>query len=177
MTKQEERNTLKKIADLIASAGDDSYIGRAFAGCVEVAQNNIDNDWFCSMQQQCESYEDQIVTLKESIKKNAPAIDALNKKVIEKDEEIAALKRQLKVEQHKQIPVDLYRALWLEVDGIERQAKEEIAKTAEILALYAAEPQDIAVQNGLQRLAAAHEKRDRAAKLLEQLEKYEPKNI
>ena len=90
---------------------------------------------------------------------------------------IAALKRQLKVEQHKQIPVDLYRALWLEVDGIERQAKEEIAKTAEILALYAAEPQDIAVQNGLQRLAAAHEKRDRAAKLLEQLEKYEPKNI
>jgi len=45
MTKQQERETLNKISDLIAAAGPDSYIGMAFAGCVEMVAENIENDF------------------------------------------------------------------------------------------------------------------------------------
>lgn len=45
MTKAEEMNLLGKIAELIASAGTDSYIHDTFAGVVEVCRNNIENDF------------------------------------------------------------------------------------------------------------------------------------
>lgn len=48
MTKAEERKTLEQIAALIESAGEDSYIATAFAGCVAMAAENIDNDYMDS---------------------------------------------------------------------------------------------------------------------------------
>lgn len=177
MTKQEERNLLKKIEKLIAEAGEDSYIGTAFAGCVQMAETNIENDWACSYQNTIEHANKQIEALKEANAKNAPAIEHLEKKLAEKDEEINQLRQQLRAEKKKQIPADLYINLWQTIEGQERQAKEEIEKTAEYLSLYADEPSDIAVANGLQRLQQAHQKRNDATKLLEELEKYEPKNI
>lgn len=45
MTKQQEREALERIKNILADAGADSYIGMAFAGCVEDAESNIENDW------------------------------------------------------------------------------------------------------------------------------------
>lgn len=45
MTKDQERKQLEKIAALIQEAGDDSYIGMAFCGCVKWAAQNINDDW------------------------------------------------------------------------------------------------------------------------------------
>ena len=45
-TKDQERKALEQIAKIIESVGGkDSYIGIAFAGCIEMAQSNIDNDF------------------------------------------------------------------------------------------------------------------------------------
>lgn len=49
MTKQQEREALERIKNILADAGADSYIGMAFAGCVEDAESNIENDWALSM--------------------------------------------------------------------------------------------------------------------------------
>lgn len=49
MTKQQEREALERIRNILADAGADSYIGTAFAGCVEDAESNIENDWALSM--------------------------------------------------------------------------------------------------------------------------------
>lgn len=49
MTKQQEREALKRIKNILVDAGADSYIGMAFAGCVEDAESNIENDWALSM--------------------------------------------------------------------------------------------------------------------------------
>ena len=54
MTKQEERAALAKIEKIIKAAGPDSYIGMAFAGCCEIAADNIENDFGESMQTQAE---------------------------------------------------------------------------------------------------------------------------
>lgn len=54
MTKDQEREVLNKIKKLIDSTGSDSYIEAAFAGCVEIAADNIDNDFMTSLKDRAE---------------------------------------------------------------------------------------------------------------------------
>lgn len=54
MTKDQEREVLKKIKALIDSTGSNSYIEAAFAGCVEIAADNIDNDFMTSLKDRAE---------------------------------------------------------------------------------------------------------------------------
>ena len=51
MTKEQEREVLKKIKELIDSTGADSYIEAAFDGCVELAEENITNDFLNSLKE------------------------------------------------------------------------------------------------------------------------------
>lgn len=52
-TKAEERKALEQIQKIIDSIGGaDSYIGKAFEGCAEIARDNIDNDFWNSMKDQ-----------------------------------------------------------------------------------------------------------------------------
>lgn len=56
-TKEQERKALEQIKKIVAELGEDSYIGTAFEGCFEVAEENIENDFACSMKQRAESAE------------------------------------------------------------------------------------------------------------------------
>jgi len=56
-TKTEERKALQQISDIVRGLGSDSYIATAFAGCWEIAEQNIANDWACSMKDRAESAE------------------------------------------------------------------------------------------------------------------------
>ena len=59
-TKADERKALAKIREIVEGLGADSYIGIAFEGCFEIARDNIDNDWACSMRQRAESAEETV---------------------------------------------------------------------------------------------------------------------
>ena len=48
-TKQQERDTLEKIRKMVEQLGPDSYLATTFEGCFDLAAENIDNDWACSM--------------------------------------------------------------------------------------------------------------------------------
>ena len=48
-TKQQERDTLEKIKKMVTQLGPSSYLSAAFEGCFELAAENIENDWACSM--------------------------------------------------------------------------------------------------------------------------------
>lgn len=54
-TKDQERKALEKIRKIIEELGQDSYIGTAFEGCFEIAEQNIENDFACSIKQQYEA--------------------------------------------------------------------------------------------------------------------------
>lgn len=62
-TKEQERNALEKIKKIVEELGENSYIGMAFEGCFEVAEENIENDFGCSMKQRAESAEKKVATL------------------------------------------------------------------------------------------------------------------
>ena len=47
-SKEKELRTLEAIKKLVADLGEDSYIGFAFEGCFEVAEENIRNDFACN---------------------------------------------------------------------------------------------------------------------------------
>lgn len=59
-TKAEERKALAQIQKIVAGLGQDSYIGMAFEGCFEIAEENIENDWGCSMKQRADAAEEKI---------------------------------------------------------------------------------------------------------------------
>jgi hypothetical protein len=73
-TKQQEREALAKIREIVDGLGEDSYIGTALEGCLEIAEENIDNDFACSMKQRADCWEkkseelfNEILDLKEAL--------------------------------------------------------------------------------------------------------------
>lgn len=56
-TKEQERAALAKIRKIVNGLGEGSYIGIAFEGCFQDAEENIENDFACSMKQRYEATE------------------------------------------------------------------------------------------------------------------------
>lgn len=59
-TKEQEREALAKIKDIIEQLGPDSYLATAFEGTFEDAETNIENDWACSMKQRADAAEKRL---------------------------------------------------------------------------------------------------------------------
>lgn len=89
-TKQQERDTPEKIRKMVEQLGPDSYLATAFEGCFDLAAENIDNDWACSMADRARSAEKRVAELEDKLSEAAHAVAE------EKDAEIARLKDQLK---------------------------------------------------------------------------------
>ena len=68
-TKEQERKALEQIRKIVEGLGEDSYIGTAFEGCFEIAEQNIENDWACSMKQRAETAERNFERTHEAWKK------------------------------------------------------------------------------------------------------------
>lgn len=56
-TKEQELKALNQIRKIMDALGENSYIAAAFEGCFEIAEENIKNDFACSMKQRAESAE------------------------------------------------------------------------------------------------------------------------
>lgn len=54
-TKEQERKALEQIKKIVAGLGEESYIGKALEGCFEVAQDNIENDFWNSNKDKVET--------------------------------------------------------------------------------------------------------------------------
>jgi len=73
-TKEQERKALEKIKEIVAELGGDSYVGTALKGCFEIAEQNIENDWGCSLRDDiddllkvCDQRLKEIIELKREI--------------------------------------------------------------------------------------------------------------
>lgn len=66
-SKQEERKALAQIRKIVEGLGENSYIGMALEGCFEIAEQNIENDFGCSMQQRAEAAEKKATELQDKV--------------------------------------------------------------------------------------------------------------
>lgn len=98
-TKQQERDTLEKIRKMIEQLGPDSYLAAAFEGCFDLAAENIDNDWACSMADRARRAEKRAAELEdklaESVKDYEAAHATAHAIAEEKNAEIAKLKARV----------------------------------------------------------------------------------
>ena len=62
-TKEQERKALEKIRKIVEELGENSYVGTAFEGCFEIAEENIYNDFACSMKQRAEAAQKEVEAL------------------------------------------------------------------------------------------------------------------
>lgn len=58
-TKEEERKALDKIRKIVESLGEQSYVGTAFTGAFEMAEENIENDFGSSTQAYIDGYREK----------------------------------------------------------------------------------------------------------------------
>lgn len=91
-TKEQERKALGKIRKIVKKLGEDSYIGTAFEGCFEVAEENIENDFACSMKQRVEAARKEAEHFKNIANYSTNELDKAR-------EEIGRLRTQLEKEQ------------------------------------------------------------------------------
>ena len=102
-TKQQERDTLEKIRKMVEQLGPDSYLATAFEGCFDLAAENIDNDWACSMADRARRAEKRAAELEDKLAESVKDYEAAHAAAHavahavaeEKDAEIAQLKAQL----------------------------------------------------------------------------------
>ena len=77
-TKEQERKVLAQIKKLVDGLGEGSYIGTAFEGCWEIAEQNIENDWACSMKDRAETAERKLNALELRYKQDTEHLRAVN---------------------------------------------------------------------------------------------------
>lgn len=98
-TKQQEREALDKIRKIVDQLGPDSYLATTFEGCFDLAAENIDNDWACSMADRARRAEKRAAELEdklaESVKDYEAAHAAAHVVAEEKDAEITQLKARI----------------------------------------------------------------------------------
>lgn len=88
MTKAEEMKALEKIADIIETCGDDSYVGKAFEGCYLIAKENIENDFWISLKERAELNEKEANKWIDQAKKLDAARDSIARELILSNETV-----------------------------------------------------------------------------------------
>lgn len=58
-TKEQEMEALQKIKEILSGIDPNGYVATALDGCLEIAEDNIGNDFLCSMQQRADSATDE----------------------------------------------------------------------------------------------------------------------
>lgn len=67
-TKEQERQAIEKIRKIVEGLGENSYVGFAMEGVLELAEENIREDTAYSMKRSAEIAQEQTDELKEEIK-------------------------------------------------------------------------------------------------------------
>lgn len=87
-TKMQEREALEKIKKIIDELGENSYVGTAFDGCFELAEENIEYDAAFSMKELLDTAKANVESLKETVAETAKELTEANKKIERLTEEL-----------------------------------------------------------------------------------------
>lgn len=123
VTKNDERKALEQIKKIIEKLGEDSYIAVAFEGCFEIAEENINNDFACSMKQKCEMANESYNDMTKAYARKDEECDKLKGTIIKLKDEIDTKDQMLEHER------SIKRELKKEID----QADREIEKQSDII--------------------------------------------
>ena len=132
-SKDQERAALRKIHKIVESLGENSYIATAFEGCFELAEENIENDFACS--------------LKQDIKALKKALDEREARYASLEIKLQQEKKLLELEKQSKPIMILQRGDLNSILGMLREyqvlVEQEIKKAAEKIVKLAEHPVDM----------------------------------
>lgn len=152
-TKEQERKALAQIRKIVDSLGKDSYIATAFEGCFEIAAENIENDFACSMAQRVEAAESEIVTLRDKLTETSRLLECRTEMLNKANEQLTAETNSLneyiaKLRGRLLSDDDICDIVALIDDDI-YTAEQSMKSSAETIVQLAEHPADIAFQNAV----------------------------
>jgi len=115
-TKEQETKALRQIEKILASLGENSYVATAFEGCLQIAEENIQNDFACSMKQRAEAAEEKAKTL-EMVLREAQSATETYERAYKREQEnhayaIQEMQNKLTEQKKKMLDRDHYKEIW-----------------------------------------------------------------
>lgn len=134
-TKEQERKALEQIRKIVDSLDAGSYIGFAFEGCFELAEENIENDFACSMKdqrddarQECEMLRGKLAKMIDRAKEQEASVSIANRRAEESQRVADSLRKRAELAE---------RTMRDEADRAGRLAEKYKRQTEEIITLKA----------------------------------------
>ena len=127
-TKQQERDTLAKIREMVAELGPQSYLKTAFKGAFEDAEQNIEDDAAYCQYDRAELAEQRVKELEAELEKANKGLNAALDSAASYAEQIEACEAKLK---KQTLPPRLFKMLWMLVADTEEIATNHMAQEAQ----------------------------------------------
>ncbi len=152
-TKQQEREALSKIRKIVDGLGEDSYLATAFAGCFDIAEQNIEYDFADSLKGRLELAEEKIESLTNEREALTSQLDSAKIGLKRAEEQAAAEKGVIiselaEVKKHV-LSGELYKELWVFLTDEAKRCRELMAVGADIMADMADTPKDVAFEQAV----------------------------
>ena len=157
-TKEQERKALERIKKIVADLGPDSYVATAFEGCFEIAADNIENDFACSMKQRAEAAEKKVSTLELD---NRDLRDSIKRIKDEASKKETSLQKHIKHLEALFIGKDDRETILALIKDAERVACAETKKAAEEIVRLADHPDCSAFVRAVSEHRDAHSRANR----------------
>ena len=148
-TKQQERDTLAKIREMVAELGPQSYLKTAFKGAFEDAEQNIEDDAAYCQYDRAELAEQKVKKLEGRVKELEGGVEEL----IQKDEERKAVIERLEAERDELkkciLPQWLYKEIHTCIDNDLADALKRTEELADKMAFSSDNPACVLFQKSL----------------------------
>lgn len=173
-TKEQERETLSKIKQMVEELGPQSYIAAAFEGCFDVAEQNIEDDFACSMKKRAETAEQQLAYNRRELDDAKKQLKELGGLVDSLKEENRSLGLRLA---RSVFPSDLYLDLWTLATDDAKESRERMASAADIMAEMADTPQDIVFTRAVTIYREQKARAARCERMVAGLDEHRPEGV
>lgn len=182
-TKEQERKAIEQIRKIVEGLGENSYVGTAMEGVLEVAEQNIEYDAAFSLKGEkelAEKKEKEQAEIAQNLNKELEALKERCEHVADRhQEELKRLTKQLQEAQalvgKYEMPKEMFEGLYWTISEAKGQAEKDMMEAAITMAGYVGE--DTVSTNIHEAAKRFREKRAKAAKCKELLkmlnEKYE----
>lgn len=158
-TKEQERQAIGKIRKIIEGLGENSYVGTAMEGVLEVAEQNIEFDAAFSLKARAEMAAKDVEELEKKNREQEEALKKLTEIIKKKENEEQMLRKEVERLQNSvkslKLPEDVYKSLWEMTFDRAATVKEEMQALADRMANAALEEGAVNIKELAQKYQSA----------------------
>ena len=175
-TKQQERDTLAAIRQMVEELGPQSYLATAFEGCFEDAEQNIEDDAAYSMKARLEIQAQRAIERGHEVDRLKADLAAARSKVETLQGQFDFASQHIKKLERQQLPEQLRRDLWVMVTDEAEASRARMAEAADKMAVGADNPGCVLFKDSVARYRAEKARAEAMEQRAAELDALEPKS-